>query len=258
MSTPLSLRVFEGEARVYRRVWRGSVVTSFLNPILYLLAMGVGLGTLVDRNAPGGLEGISYLAFLAPGLLAATAMQTGAGEGAWKVMAGFKWRQTYQAILATPVSIESLVYGHLLWSAARVLLVSVVFAVVMAAFGVTPLGPALLAVGPALLVGVATVAPVTAYTARLEHDTGLSNLFRFGIVPMFLFSGTFFPVSQLPGFLQPVANAVPLYHAVALSRWIALGITPRVAPAVSVLYLAAWIVVGSVLAVVAFRRRLVR
>ena len=91
MATPLSLRVFEAEARVYRRTWRGSVFSSFLNPVLYLLAMGVGLGTLVDANLPDGLEGVSYLTFLAPGLLVGTAMQTGAGEGSWKVMAGIKW-----------------------------------------------------------------------------------------------------------------------------------------------------------------------
>ncbi len=256
MATPLFLRVFEGEARVYRRVWRGSVVTSFLNPVLYLLAMGLGLGTLVDRNLPGGLEGASYLTFLAPGLLAATAMQTGAGEGAWKVMAGFKWRKTYQAVLATPVSIEGLVLGHLLWSTARVLLVSVVFAGVMAAFGVTPPGPALIAVLPAVLVGVATVAPVTAYTAALEHDQGLSNLFRFGVVPMFLFSGTFFPIRQLPGWLHPVAYATPLFHGVELARAVALGTTPAVAPAASIAYLLAWTIAGTLLAFLTFRRRL--
>jgi len=256
MSTPLPLRVFEAEARIYRRVWRGSVVTSFLNPVLYLLAMGVGLGALVDRNLPGGLEGVSYLTFLAPGLLAATAMQTGAGEGAWQVMAGLKWRKTYEAILATPVSVASLVYGHLLWAAARVLLVSMVFAFVMVVFGVTPPAAALLAVVPAFLVGVATAAPVTAYTASLERETGLSNLFRFGIVPMFLFSGTFFPVSQLPGWLQPVAYVVPLYHAVGMSRWLALGAAPPVAPLVSVVYLAAWTAAGTAVAVRTFRRRL--
>ena len=139
MATPLSLRVFESEARVYRRTWRGSVISSFLNPILYLAAMGVGLGSLVDANLPDGVEGISYLTYLAPGLLVATAMQTGAGEGAWKVMAGIKWVKTYHAKLATPIGIPSLVAGHLLWSGARVLMVPVVFAVIMTAFRVAPI-----------------------------------------------------------------------------------------------------------------------
>jgi len=139
MAVPLSLRVVEAEVRTYRRTWRGSVFTSFLNPILYLLAMGVGLGSLVDANLPAGIEGVTYLAFLAPGLLVATAMQTGAGEGSWKVMAAIEWTQTWKARLATPIGIPSLVLGHIVWGALRVLMVSTIFAVVMAAFRIAPL-----------------------------------------------------------------------------------------------------------------------
>lgn len=254
MATPLPLRVFESRARVYRRVWRGSVFTGFLSPVLYLLAMGVGLGQLVDENL--GVDELSYLTFLAPGLLAATAMQTGAGEGAWQVMAGIKWLKTYEATLATPVSVDGLVYGHLLWSTARVAMVSVVFAVVMAAFQVTNLGPSLLAVLPAVLVGLALAAATTAFTSRLESDQGLSSLFRFGIVPMFLFSGTFFPIEQLPDWLEWIAYLTPLYHAVELCRWLALGLDPAVSPALSVFYLLAWTAVGAFLSVTGFRKRL--
>ena len=164
MAVPLALRVAEAEARIYRRTWRGSVFSSFLNPVLYLLAMGVGLGTLVDANLPEGLDNVSYLTFLAPGLLVATAMQTGAGEGSWKVMFGLKWGQTWKARLASPIGIPSLILGHLLWSAIRVLMVSVIFAVVMAAFRVAPLLQSLAAVIPSLLVGLAMAARTTAFT----------------------------------------------------------------------------------------------
>lgn len=256
MATPISLRVFESEARFYRRTWRASVVSSFLNPILYLAAMGIGLGSLVDANLPGGLEGVSYLTFLAPGLLVATAMQTGAGEGAWKVMAGIKWNKTYHAKLATPIGIPSLVIGHMLWSGARVLLVSVVFALVMAAFRVAPVAESLMAVGPALLVGLAMAAVTTAFTARLEEPTGLPLYFRFVVIPMFLFSGTFFPISQLPSWLQPVALATPMYHGVEMSRSIVVGTTPAVAWWIGALYLATWIVGGTLLALGPFRKRL--
>jgi lipooligosaccharide transport system permease protein len=256
MATPLSLRVVEAEARVYRRTWRGSVISSFLNPVLYLLAMGMGLGALVDTNLPGGIDGISYLTFLAPGLLVATAMQTGAGEGAWKVMAGIKWAKTYHAKLATPIGIPSLVGGHMLWSGARVLMVSVVFAAVMTAFRVAPVLESLLAVGPAVLVGLAMAAATTAFTARLEEPTGLPLYFRFVVIPMFLFSGVFFPISQLPGWLQPVALFTPVYHGVELSRAIVVGTTPAVTWWVSVLYLASWAAVGTLLTVVPFRKRL--
>ncbi len=256
MTTPLSIRVFEAEARTYRRTWRGSVFTSFLSPILYLLAMGVGLGSLVDANLPSGLESAPYLTFLAPGLLVATAMQTGAGEGSWKVMSGIKWNQTWKARLASPIGTTSLVIGHILWSAARVLMVSAIFAVVMAAFRVAPLLQSLAAVGPALLVGVAMVAMTTAFTVRLEDPTGLAMFFRFVVIPMFLFSGVFFPITNLPGWLQPVAIVTPLYHGVELARAIVVGTTPAVAWWTSVLYLSALIFVGVMLAMAPIRRRL--
>jgi len=256
MATPLAFRVFEAEARVYRRVWRGSVVSTFLNPILFLLAMGVGLGTLVDANVPQGLEGVPYLTFLAPGLLAATAMQTGAGEGSYKVMAGIRWVKTYHARLATPLEVPSLVLGHILWSAARVLMVSVIYAVVIAAFRVGPLWQTLLAVGPAVLTGTAMAAATTAYTSRLKSETGLPFLFRFVVIPMFLFSGAFFPISQLPSGLQWFAYVTPLFHGVELCRAIVVGTTPHVAAWISVGYLSAMAVVGTVLCIGPFARRL--
>ncbi len=256
MATPLTLRIFEAEARTYRRTWRGSVVTGFLNPILYLLAMGLGLGTLVDANLPGGLEGVPYLTFLAPGLLVATAMQTGAAEGAWKVMGGIKWRGTWKAILATPISVPSLLAGHLLWAAARVVMVSTIFAVVIAAFRVAPLAESLLAVFPGLLVGAAMAAATTAFTVRIREDTLLAMFFRFVVIPMFLFSGVFFPITQLPGWMQPVAFVTPVFHGVEMARALVVGTTPAVPPYVSVLYLSAWIVVGALLAVTPMRRKL--
>jgi lipooligosaccharide transport system permease protein len=256
MAMPLSLRVAEAEARIYRRTWRGSVVSSFITPILYLLAMGVGLGSIVDANLPEGLESVSYLTFLAPGLLVATAMQTGAGEGAWKVMGGIKWRETWKARLASPIGVPSLVLGHMIWSAVRVLMVSVIFAVVMSVFRVGPLLESLFAVGPAFLVGVAMVAATTAFTVRIKDVSGLPMYFRFVVIPMFLFSGVFFPITNLPGWLQPVALATPIYHGVELARAIVIGVAPAVSPWWSITYLVAWIVVGTALTIAPIRRKL--
>lgn len=256
MATPLSLRVFEAEARVYRRTWRGSVVSSFLNPVLYMLAMGLGLGALVDANMPGGVNGVPYLTFLAPGILVANAMQTGASEGSWKVMGGIHWAKTWQARLASPIGIEGLILGHLFWSTARVLMVSVIFAVVIAAFGVAPLFESLLAIGPAVLVGAAMVSATTAFTVFLKEISGLPMFFRFVVLPMFLFSGAFFPISQLPNWLQPVALATPVYHGVELARSIVLGTSPAVVWWVSVVYLVAWIIGFGVLCVRPLRKRL--
>jgi lipooligosaccharide transport system permease protein len=215
-----ALRVVESNARRYRHTWRASVITSFVNPVLLLAAMGIGLGSLVE----GGMgNGLSYLEFLAPGLLVATAMQTSAGESSFPVMAGIKWVKSYEAALATPVSVGDLLAGQLSWTMVRVLQVSLVFALVEVAFGaVTPAG-GLAAILPALLTGSAFATIVTWLTVRMKDDAGLANLFRFGIVPLFLFSGTFFPISQLPSWIQPLAVLTPLWHGVEWARAWALG-----------------------------------
>jgi lipooligosaccharide transport system permease protein len=232
------------------------VFSSFVSPILYLLAMGLGLGQLVDANLPAGLDNVSYLTFLAPGLLVATAMQTGAGEGAWKVLGGIKWAKTWQARLSAPIGIESLVLGHIYWSTARVFMVSVIFAFVMTAFRVAPVLESLLAVGPAVLVGAAMVAATTSVSVRMEDPSGLAMYFRLVVIPMFLFSGAFFPISQLPEWLQPVAFATPMFHGVEMARAIVVGVEPAVAWWASVLYLGAWIVIGTFLVIGPLRRRL--
>lgn len=256
MATPLSLRVFEAEARIYRHTWRGSVFSSFLNPILYMVAMGVGLGSLVDANMPGGIEGVSYLAFIAPGILVGTAMQTGATEGAWKVLGGILFAKTWEPRLASPIGIKGLLVGHLLWSTARVFFVSLIFAVVIAAFRIAPLFESVLAVGPASLVGAAMVSATTAFTVRQKSYRGIPLFFRFIVIPMFLFSGAFFPISQLPGWLQPAAVATPMFHGVELARAIIVGQSPAIAWWVSVLYLVAWIVGFGLLGISPLRKRL--
>jgi len=257
MAAPPALRVVEYGARVYRRTWRGSVISTFLNPALYLLAMGVGLGKLVDQGSGSSELAIPYLTFLAPGLLAATAMQTAAGDASYPVMAGIKWRKTYHAALATPISVGDLVAGHLGWVTIRVTFVSVVYAAIMTAFGATSPLEGLLAVPPAVLTGAAFAAAVTAYTARLKDETGLSTLFRFGIVPLFLFSGTFFPISQLPDWIEPLAYVLPLFHGVSCCRGLALGLPFEAPWAASVAYLVAWVAVGAWLSLRVMQRRLV-
>lgn len=240
-----SLRVVEANARVYKRTWKGSAVTAFLNPVLFLLAMGLGLGSIIDSN-PGadGLGGVRYVTFIASGLLAATAMQTGAAEGSWPVLAGIKWLKTYHAALATPVRVSDLVTGNLLWMAVRVTLSAVAFAVVSAALGVLAPIEVLAALPAAILTGMAFAAPVTAYTAVAKDETRLAGVFRFAILPMFLFSGTFFPVEQLPGWLQPMAYVTPLWHGVELCRSSAIGFATTLHPIVHLAYLVLWASVG--------------
>jgi lipooligosaccharide transport system permease protein len=252
------IRVFEAEALGYKRTWRGTMISSFINPVLFLGAMGLGLGTLVDSNND---IGVSYLAFVATGLLAASGMQNGASDGSFPVMAGIKWRKSYDGMITTPVSPADIVYGRFIWSTLRLTFVLTVFAIIAVLFDAMELGPALLAVPPGVLTGLAFASAITAWTVTREDDTSLSTLFRFGIVPLFLFSGTFFPISQLPDFLQPVAYATPLFHGVELVRKIALPgagdeLITSIPMWVHVGYLTTMTVIGVVLAARLLDRRL--
>lgn len=255
-SAPLALRSFEYWAYQYKRTWRGSVVSTVLFPVLFLASMGLGLGALVDSSGSGGVDGLPYLVFLAPGLLAATAMQTGVGESTYPVMASIKWVKTYHAMLASPLGVLDVLVGHLLYIAARILLSSVVFLAVMALFGAVRSPLALLTIPAAVLTGMAFSAPVAAFAATTQNDAGFAALFRFVVTPLFLFGGVFFPVEQLPPVLEQLAYGTPLWHGVALSRGLALGTSTAGGVLLHVAYLSAWIAVGVWLAARAYRRRL--
>lgn len=253
---PLALRSFRYWAFQYGRTWRGSVISTVLFPVLFLASMGLGLGTLVDSSESGGVDGTSYLVFLAPGLLAATAMQTGVGESTYPVMGAIKWIKTYHAMLATPLGVLDVLVGHLLYIAARILFGSAIFFLVMLAFGAveSPLG--LLTLPAAVLTGMAFACPIAAFAAVNDNDAGFAVLLRFVITPLFLFAGVFYPVSQLPLVLELVAYVTPLWHGVALSRGLALGTVSGPAALGHAAYLLAWIAVGTWVAARNYRRRL--
>lgn len=253
MATPIAVRVLEGHVRAYRHTWRGTTISSVVTPILFLAAMGLGLGTLVDGGR--GVAGdFSYLAWLAPGLLTVSAMQGGAGDGAFPVMAGLRWVRNYHAIVATPVRPSDLLLGNLVWAAIRLAVIGGVFVAIAVAFGAMELGPGVLALGPAVLTGLATCAAVSAFMATRKSDLAMSGLFRFVIVPLFLFSGAFFPLSELPDVVEPIARINPVWHGVELTRALALG-EPTVLPAgLHLAVLIAVLVVGSALGFRAFAR----
>jgi lipooligosaccharide transport system permease protein len=150
-------------------------------------------------------------------------MQIGTNDATYPVMGAIKWMRTYLAQLAAPLSVNDVLLGHLAWIAARLAIVVTIYLSVMAAFGVVYSPWAVLALPAAVLTGVAFAAPVSAFAATQDKDVAFSTLYRFAIVPMFLFSGTFFPISQLPTWLQAVAYVTPLYHGVALCRDLTLG-----------------------------------
>lgn len=219
--TTLALRPFEFFFAQYRRVWRGSAITSVVTPVVYLLALGVGLGVFVDRSAtlPGG---ISYLEFVAPGLLAGTMMQIATFESSWPVLSAIKWDRQYHAMLATPLRVGDVLLGHQAWVAARLTMIATIYLVVIAAFGGVSSALGVLAIPVAVLVGVAFSAPIAAWAAHTETEVSFVAIFRFLILPMFLFSGTFYPVSSY-GDWAWLAQLSPLYHGVVVARGLNLG-----------------------------------
>lgn len=255
-------RVVELRALQYRRTFRASIFSSFLNPVLFLLAMGVGLGTYVDRSgtATQALAGLSYLQFLAPGLLAATTMQAAAFESTFPIMGGLTWQKTFHAMYATPISPRDIVLGNLAWIAIRLTSIAAIFTIVMTLFGAAASPLILLAIPAAVLTGMAFSAPIAAFSATQRTPEKFNAVFRFGITPLFLFSGTFFPISNLPAAIQPIAWLSPLWHGVELTRGLALG-TLFAAPAVALVHVAVLVAIFAVGSVWAFRTveaRLVR
>jgi lipooligosaccharide transport system permease protein len=252
--------VLEHRAVQYRRTFRSSVFSSFLSPVLFLTAMGLGLGGYVDRSGGAALGGLTYLQFLAPGLLAATVMQAAAFEATFPIIGGLNWQRTFHAMYATPLSPRDIALGNLLWMAIRLGMIATVFTVVIVAFGAAHSPLVVLGIPVAVLTGMAFGAPIAAFSATQRTPSKFNVIFRFGITPLFLFSGTFFPIESLPGFLQPIAWLSPLWHGVDLTRGLVLG-TLGQNPAVMlvhVIVLATIVAVSTWAAVRTIERRLVR
>jgi lipooligosaccharide transport system permease protein len=257
MST-MAWRAVEREGRIYRHLWRGNFFSSFVSPLLYLGAMGIGLGGLVDARSQG-IGDLPYLQFVAPGLLAATALQLTAGDSLWPVMGGMKWTRHFHAMVASPMRPADVYLGGLLWLAARLVVSSSAFLVVAAMLGGVRSPGAVLAVPAAVLAGVSLGAPLMAFAATQDQDGNFGLVMRLLVLPLFLFSGTFFPVDLLPDGVRPLLWLSPLWHGVELcraattGRWSALG---PVATLAHVAVLGALTAAGAAVGIRTFTRRL--
>jgi lipooligosaccharide transport system permease protein len=244
----------------WRRVWRGTVFSGFVAPLLYLGVMGYGLGSLIDRpgqGAQGTLGGVPYVAFIAPGLMAVTAMQTSVGEASYPVLGAIKWQRNYHAMLATPVDTVHVVLGHLSFIVLRAVAGAVVFLAVGALLGAFPSWWALAAVLAVALLSLAYAAPMYALSTHAQNDVPFGLVFRLVVIPTFLFAGAFFPTSQLPHAVELVVQVLPAWHGVELCRDATLGSGSALGIAAHVGYLALWAGVGLWLALRGLRRRMV-
>jgi lipooligosaccharide transport system permease protein len=253
-----SLLVVEHFWTWYRRNWRATAVSSVLQPVLFLVAFGVGFGALVaDRPGVGAATGgVSYLVWLTPALLDVSAVQSAAFESSYPVLSGFKWQRIYHAMTAGPITPAQVAIGHIAWVTVKLTFTGAVFVAVAAPLGGAT-GPGILgALAAAVLTGAAVTALVTAYAAKVELAQGFTVLFRLIVIPITLFSGTFFPVEQLPAVVRPLAWISPLWHgtelarAAALDRWALLPALGHLA------FLAAMLAFGVGLSARLFTRRL--
>ena len=249
-------RVWQRNFLVYRRLWHRSIAFGFLQPVLFLTAMGIGVGALMSGQEASAFGGVPYIDWLGPGLLSAMAMQTATFESTYPIMNKIMWGRNYEAMLSTPLTTRSIIVGELFWVAFRIGTLASVFLLVLTLFGIVRSPAALLVIPVAMLIGTAFSSCLVAFTATQKNDVGFSAIFRFVINPLFLFSGTFFPLSNLPDQVQWVAWLTPLFHGVQLVRGLVLGSLDWMAAPVHLGYLLVMLGIGVVLADRNLRRRM--
>ena len=226
-------------------------------PLLYLVAMGVGLGALVDRSDTPVL-GVGYLTFVAPALMVSTLMMAAATEAMYPVMGGFKWQRLYYGAAASPLSPAQIAVGHLLGACVRFVIQAVFFWIFLVAFGAAPSRWSVLTIPIAVLGAVSFGAPLQAYSATLRDEgTSFNFVNRFILMPMTLFAGTFFPLGSMPLYLRWIGWISPMWHATQLARRVSFAMPePPWLTAVHLVFLVALSGVGVVLARRVYTRRL--
>jgi len=214
-------RVVERNLFVYRRTWT-IIVSGFFEPIFYLFGMGYGVGALVGEVPGPDGQPISYATYVAPALLAVSAMNGALFEATFNFFFKLRWQKTYDSILATPLSLHDIALGELIWSATRAALYGVGFLVVVAALGMIASPLAILALPAALLLAFAVGAVAMAGSTYLRYWTDL-DIISIIVLPIFLFSGTFYPISVYPPALQVLVWVSPLFHGTEIIRALMLG-----------------------------------
>ncbi|HJV98636.1 MAG TPA: ABC transporter permease [Arthrobacter sp.] len=225
-------------------------------PVAYLFAMGVGLATLVDAEESGTFGGVSYLAFIAPALLVSAAVMTAANEFTFPVMGGFKWRRTYYGPHASPLTPEQIAAGHIIAVTLRLILQSAIYFAAVAVFGAAPSGWGWMGIVVATVAGLSFGLPLMAYSASIKEDKGqFALVMRFIVMPLFLFSGTFFPLDTLPWAVRWIGWVSPIWHGTELGRVFSYGYQEP--PVLSVVHCAVLVALAA-LGWVLTRRQFVR
>lgn len=238
----------------YRATWTSTLISSVLFPCFFLLAVGFGLGTQIDDTSTLGTD--DYPSFIGPGVLGGVALLQAGGLSLWPTLGAIKWQGDYQASLATPLSTNGLVVGHITWIGFRILVSATVYLAVLTAFGVVGSWWAVLAPLAAFMVAIAVAGPLSAWSASRDDDGSFGPISRLGMTPLFLFSGAFFPIEQLPAALAWLSRAFPVWHGVELTRGLVNGSIAATSAVGHAAYLGLWAAVGVALAARSFERRL--
>jgi lipooligosaccharide transport system permease protein len=219
--------IFVAEARLRAMLkWIWLILgIAIANPVLYLVSIGLGVGAYIDKNTGGmGVDGVSYITFLAPALLATAAIQGAIDESVYPTLEGFKWDKIFFSMNSTPLSGNHIAMGVFFNSVIRVTFTAIIYWLVMLAFGVLESPRAWMAIFTAIMAGAAFGAMMQALAGMLENeDIFFTVLQRFVIMPLFLFSGTFYPLTNMPIYLQWIGWISPLWHATELGRWLTYG-----------------------------------
>ena len=224
---------------------------NFGEPLLYLLGLGFGLGMFV-----GDIEGLPYLVFLASGIVASSAMNTASFEALYSVFTRMIPQRTYEAMLATPLTVDDIVAGEMLWCATKSLISGIAILIVASFLGVVNSFSALLVIPVLFLIGLCFSGLALVMTSFSRSYDYFNYYFTLFITPMFIFCGVFYPIETLPDFLEPVARALPLAHAIALTRPLIAGL-PVESAFIHILALAAYALAGYYIAVILIRKRLI-
>ncbi|MBI5025686.1 MAG: ABC transporter permease [Nitrospirae bacterium] len=245
-----AFRVWQRNLTVYRKLYKSSLIVNFVEPMIYLLAIGIGLGAYVKE-----INGVPYLNFIAPGILASSAMFAASFECTYGSFVRMTYQKTFDAILATPVNIEDLVLGELLWGTTKSVIYGSIILVVIAAFGLveSPLViflPLILIVSGLLFAEIAMI-----FTSISPGIDTFNYFFTLFMTPMFLFSGIFFPLDGLPPIIGQIAEFTPLYHLVNVCRSLTFG---KAMPLMDILYLLAAASILLYPPIALIRRRLIK
>ncbi len=207
---------------VYRQNWKIGFLAPLLEPLFYLLAFGYGLSALVGRIRDQGAE-VSYTAFIAPALIAINIMNNAFFENTYSSFVRMYYQKTFDAMMATPLSVDEIITGEIVWGAAKSVFSTIIMMAVISLFGLISYPAGLLLIPLAFVGGMAFGAIGMYFTGIVPHIDLFNLPFFLFITPMFLFSGTFFPVGNLPQWAQYMAATLPLTHLTALTRSLCYG-----------------------------------